>query len=1585
MKLMNYKLVLYFLILCSVMIFSNSSFANETPNDGEDSEDNCKADINVSTAKSNNTCKKCEEEDEKDDNKANDPVSLLGGKLNIPEFDLELNGSGKKTGLAYLYVRRSYSSQTSIVGAFGYNWSSNLDISLTENWLNDYSSSKNMILTGVSIKTESGNLVFFRYDSEKISFISPACEDSVLEKTDTGYIWKKKFGTIYTFEKPLTDFGKSGDIALPNNRCRLSSISDKFNNKIVFEYNDSMYEDHIILKNHDFETFRSYLVQRIVESNTGRYIKITWKDYARDFGIPQHIDGSYIVVNHFISSIKDSSGREVKYEYVYNSDFISLMLSRVIDFENHSTEYKFIDDPSEVEYFDNNTYIPLQVLRALQVTNKRGAKTTYIFNKRLNLVYDMYSTEDPGNSALKVTNVFDALGNESKLHFDTNLSASIFTDKRDNKTVYFYSHGRIDRILYPNGKTESFSYDSAYNRISQENDGGIILKSYDSNHNVTQKIDANGNITKYVYDKNSSLWTTRIEPDGKEWKRVIQNGYIVSEIKPDGSAIQYEYDQSGNIIAEIDSNGNRTENFYDLSGNLIKVKKSNGDEINYVFDEMGNKISETDANGNKTNYKYDGYGNVTEVEYPDGALEKFQYDENSNLIMQTDALGRETIYEYDLLDQLVKTIYPNGTETSNLYDSMGNLIEEKDQNSNTTRNTFDSLNRKIKTIDPLGYETNYVYDDIPGCSSCGDIEQIGRIIDQRGNITSFNYDPSGRLIKTINDDESFSEIKYDSDGNVIQKTDENRNKVIYAYDSVNQLVSITNSLGEKISYTYDSNGNKKTVTDPKGNITTYNYDNENNLVEIIDANQNKVQFAYDKNNNLTSIKDPQGNVTRFEYNARGKVINTINPAGIISKTEYDLVGNVIATVDGKGQRIDYEYNVMNQLIKKSLPDGTIINYVYDKAGNLIQVDDRIGTTHYEYNELNQLVKVTHPPIASVPVEIQYSYDEVGNRKSITYPNGKIVNYTYDNRNRLSGMNPSDIEGASFTFGYDSAGRRTSLSYPNGVITNYSYDNADRLTNIKSLHGLSGQSSTLMDITYTHDLNGNRLTRNSVGAGLVPAQNGVQSYVYDALNQLTKATYENNDSEEFIYDKAGNRLKHKTVISNEVRNLDSSFNNLNQLLKSELEGASLATTGKTKLEGIVQDKNIAKVTVNGIEAVLTGNQWSIAEMTLNVGQNNITVVATDQAGNATTETFKLYFDPKAQTTYSYDLNGNLVQKSEKGVTWNYTWDAENRLIRVTTNDTNNTNNLIVEYGYFDNGNRAYKIVGAGLVPAQSNTYYVNDGVSVIAEYNGQGALQKEYLYSNNIDEVLQSVSFSGLSGESSLYYYHQDGLNSVVAVTDNTGVAVNTYNYEAFGTVIPACPESFPNSIAYTGRWLEPETGDYFYRARYYDAGAGRFQSQDPIKFRSGDYNFYRYVLNDPINSKDPLGLACGSGPTDAIVPDSPFGFKFTSACQAHDNCYDKCIGGKCSGWSGKGSCDRNFKKDMLKICCKETNEAKRKACQTTARIYFSAVAYLKAAQSAFIDAQIKGKCKGALELKNNSSDNNATNHPNEIIIVSHKF
>jgi len=47
---------------------------------------------------------------------------------------------------------------------------------------------------------------------------------------------------------------------------------------------------------------------------------------------------------------------------------------------------------------------------------------------------------------------------------------------------------------------------------------------------------------------------------------------------------------------------------------------------------------------------------------------------------------------------------------------------------------------------------------------------------------------------------------------------------------------------------------------------------------------------------------------------------------------------------------------------------------------------------------------------------------------------------------------------------------------------------------------------------------------------------------------------------------------------------------------------------------------------------------------------------------------------------------------------------------------------------------------------------------------------------------------------------------------------------------------------------------YYYRARYYDAGIQRFLSRDPTGFSSRDFNFYRYVDNDPINLIDPMGL-----------------------------------------------------------------------------------------------------------------------------------
>jgi len=46
---------------------------------------------------------------------------------------------------------------------------------------------------------------------------------------------------------------------------------------------------------------------------------------------------------------------------------------------------------------------------------------------------------------------------------------------------------------------------------------------------------------------------------------------------------------------------------------------------------------------------------------------------------------------------------------------------------------------------------------------------------------------------------------------------------------------------------------------------------------------------------------------------------------------------------------------------------------------------------------------------------------------------------------------------------------------------------------------------------------------------------------------------------------------------------------------------------------------------------------------------------------------------------------------------------------------------------------------------------------------------------------------------------------------------------------------------------------YYYRARFYDFENGRFASLDPLGFRSGDSNLYRYSLNNSPNLTDPTG------------------------------------------------------------------------------------------------------------------------------------
>jgi len=247
-------------------------------------------------------------------------------------------------------------------------------------------------------------------------------------------------------------------------------------------------------------------------------------------------------------------------------------------------------------------------------------------------------------------------------------------------------------------------------------------------------------------------------------------------------------------------------------------------------------------------------------------------------------------------------------------------------------------------------------------------------------------------------------------------------------------------------------------------------------------------------------------------------------------------------------------------------------------------------------------------------------------------------------------------------------------------------------------------------------------------------------------------------------------------------------------------------------------------------MLQGNVFE-AELEMAAGANTVTVQATDASGNVTTRSYQVDV-PAAGTSYGYDSNGNLTQKTEGSDTWTYSWNAENQLTKVEKNSVEQA-----RFSYDPKGRRVEK-VGAGVATA-----FAYSREDILRETKG-GAATK-YIHGPGIDEPLASEDGSG-----SLSYLHADGLGSVVKTTEAAGVVTLTRQYDAWGNVQAGVEEP---GFAFTGREWMPEIRLYYYRARYYAPEGARFVSEDPVGHHDS-VNLYLYVRNTPTIRVDPTGL-----------------------------------------------------------------------------------------------------------------------------------
>ncbi len=1022
--------------------------------------------------------------------------------------------------------------------------------------------------------------------------------------------------------------------------------------------------------------------------------------------------------------------------------------------------------------------------------------------------------------------------NLTAYNFNTSNMLSGINDNNGNSISLTYTGSNLTQITDTAGRNVNITYDAS-NRITQTTGpiGRTIQFSYDANGDLVTSTDMNGNITTYTYDIDHQILTV-VDPRGNT---VVTNIYdslnrvVTSQTDAMGGLTNYTYDEVNRVTTIADALGNTYYHYHDELLRLIQEEYALGNSAYYTYDAQGNRTSVADKNGNTTAYTFDVYGNVTAKTDPlsnsiqatydslnnpltktdaNGNITQFSYDANGNLLTITDPLGNVTTMTYDTYGQTLSKTDALGGVMTYVYDDEGNVSSMTDALGNATTFTYDGVSRKITETDTLGRVTTYIYDDI---------NNILSITDALGNITSYIYDQNN---------------------NKTAKTDKSGNTMTFNYDAKDHLITETDPLGNIINYGYDLLDRRISVTDPNGNISQTGYDALGNIIQQTDTLGNTTIHTYDANGNLTSTTNPLGNVTTFAYDELNRMVSTTDALGNVITSTYDANGNVLTTTDPLGNTTTYSYNALDRLISTTDSLGNATTNIYDALGRVIQVvDANGGLTDFAYDALGRLLQVTDEGSGTVLA----TYDTVGNRLTVTDPRSKTTNYSYDNLNRL--ITETDPIGSTTTYSYDPVGNRISVTDPNEITISYTYDEANRLITVTY-----PDTST---VSNTYDANGNRIQMvDSVGT---------TAYSYDALNRIVTTTDPVARPLQYSYDANGNRIG----ITYEVgRTVNYTYDSVNRLVQVQdwngtttqyTYDASGMMTAQTNGNGTtvffnydIANRLTDMTNETSLAAIISSYQYTLD----NVGNRTQAVVEqplVPSPVNADLINFT-YDDANGilssnGTTYTLDMNGNLIGRNDGSVITSYIYDYEDRLTEV------NDGTDITQYQYSGDGDRLKSIRNG-----TESRYLLNtnrDMAYVLAEMDAVNTVRTYYIYGNGLLYSIDATTGNRL-------YYHYNPIGSTVATTDDSENTVDEYSYLPFGKVGRSHTTSI-NPFTYVGQYgvMQESNGLYFMRARFYDPEIRRFLSVDPIKGtikKTQSINQYIYVENNPIGVIDPTGL-----------------------------------------------------------------------------------------------------------------------------------
>lgn len=684
--------------------------------------------------------------------------------------------------------------------------------------------------------------------------------------------------------------------------------------------------------------------------------------------------------------------------------------------------------------------------------------------------------------------------------------------------------------------------------------------------------------------------------------------------------------------------------------------------------------------------------------------------------------------------------------------------------------------------------------------------------------------------------------------------------VAYSKDPLMQITGI-GSGGNFTAGKKDDHYLQLTYGNAQGNIFNYT---PNDLISITRVssdstttitylNKEEVPFAEARIKGNDTLK------TQYEYDRNMRLVATYQPnyynsslagnSNFIRTQAYDYTGNKISETSSDAGTSQYIYDLSGRLRFRidaagmaANPD-TIIYTKYDQQNRVIE--EGFLQQNWNRSALQAIADTSN----SYPAGRNYSW-----RKRYTYDTytgdsicqgkltGVAVNwnadaipdiyetYWYDRYGQVTskGLKVLDFDTTTriVQYTYDQQGRTTGVQFPGtgypGLV--YTYDGTGNLTSI----GIPGDTSYYATYDYGYATT-ERLNKGTFMRSYNYTENGWINSINDQLfNEKVTYAYKNTKDGPQYYDGKIQALSDYYKSTNQAIQASYSYDNNGRLAVANLGANNPWSMGiKTPLS---YDNN------GNILSLQTGTTNAL-QFQYQAGTNKVNTVQGFNQNYTYNGNGSITAAPYGVNSIQYDpLSGlTLSMKNRSGNTLSFEYDGKDqRVLKTVQYGNDSTQQRLYVHGL--NDYPLYEVTKTTTTPPV-NTFYIYGPKGMVAMQQG-----------------------------TKRYFVIRDYLNSTRLLIDTNNVTKATFNYNSYGTIsyssVDTALVKMPVDYLYTGQEYDAESGLYNYRARLYDPGSGRFYSTDPAQQYPSPYV---YAGNNPISYTDPTGAWSFWGVVTAVA------------------------------------------------------------------------------------------------------------------------